>query len=199
MAVQIKDFVRNFPVCAQTNLNSQHSNALLQPIEVNEPFVFWAIDYIGPLPETARGNKQSLVVMDHFIRWCEVFPTQNQRASTVVDILCNRVLSRFGPPTIIHSGQGRIFESKLMQEVCSLMGIHKSRTNAYHPQCDGQVERQNRTLQEMLAARDAFTHGPTGPGPRGPLKFSDLGGPEQNFEKPVNYKSPYKLTLRPCP
>ena len=32
------------------------------------------------------------------------------------------------------------------------MGIHKSRTTANHPQCDGQVERQNRTLQEMLAA-----------------------------------------------
>ena len=45
--------------------------------------------------------------------------------------------------------------------------------------------------------RDAFTHGPTGPGPRGPLKFLDLGGPEQNFEKPVNYKPPYKLTLQP--
>ena len=39
-----------------------------------------------------------------------------------------------------------------MQEVCSLMGIHKSRATAYHPQCDGQVERQNHTLQEMLAA-----------------------------------------------
>ena len=48
-------------------------------------------------------------------------------------------------------------------------------------------------------ARDAFTHGPTGPGPRGSLKFLDLGGPEQNFEKPVNSKSPYKLTLQPCP
>ena len=70
----------------------------------------------------------------------------------MADILVNRVFSRFGPPTIIHSDQGRNFESNLMQEVCSLMGIHKSRTTAYHPQRDGQVERQNRTLQEMLAA-----------------------------------------------
>ena len=49
------------------------------------------------------------------------------------------------------------------------------------------------------ATRDAFTHGSTGPRPRGPLKFLDLGGPEQNFDKPVNFKSTYKLTLRPCP
>jgi len=37
-----------------------------------------------------------------------------------------------------------------MQEVCWLMGVHKSRTSAYHPQCNGLVERQNRTLQDML-------------------------------------------------
>ena len=34
---------------------------------------------------------------------------------------------------------------------------------------------------------DAFTHGPTGPGPRGPLKILQLGGPEQKFEKPMNF------------
>ena len=39
-----------------------------------------------------------------------------------------------------------------MHEVCDVMGITKTRTTAYHPQCDGQVERQNRTLQDMLAA-----------------------------------------------
>lgn len=152
MSVQIKDFVRSCEICARTKLNYQSNRAPLQSIEVNEPFVFWAMDYMGPLPETVRGNKHLLVVMDHFTKWCEVFPTKDQRAHTVAEILVNRVFSRFGPPTIIHSDQGRNFESNLMHEICSLMGIHKSRTTAYHPQCDGQVERQNRTLQEMLAA-----------------------------------------------
>ena len=152
MAIQIKDFVRNCQVCAQSKLNCHNEKAPLQPTGVNEPFVFWAMDYMGPLPETSRGNKHLLVVMDHFTKWCEVFPTADQKASTVAEILVNRVFSRFGPPTIIHLDQGRNFESNLMQEVCSLMGIHKSRTTAYHPQCDGQVERQNRTLQEMFAA-----------------------------------------------
>ena len=31
------------------------------------------------------------------------------------------------------------------------MGIQKTRTTAYHPQGDGQIERQNRTLQEILS------------------------------------------------
>ena len=38
-----------------------------------------------------------------------------------------------------------------MHEICKLLNISKSRTTAYHPQCDGLVERFNRTLQDMLA------------------------------------------------
>ena len=107
---------------------------------------------MGPLPETARGNRHLLVVMDHFTKWCEVFPTKDQKAYTVAQILVSRIFSRFGPPHVIHSDHGRNFQSNLMQEVCQLMGIHKSRTTVYHPQCDGLVERQNRTLQNILAA-----------------------------------------------
>lgn len=107
---------------------------------------------MGPLPETVHGNKHLLVVMDHFTKWCEVFPTKDQKASTVAEILVNRVFSRFGPPTIIHSDQGRNFESNLMHEICQLMGVHKSRTTAYHHQRDGLVERQNRTLQDNISS-----------------------------------------------
>ncbi len=37
-----------------------------------------------------------------------------------------------------------------MQEVCELLGIKKLNTTAYHPQCDGMVERFNRTLKTMI-------------------------------------------------
>ena len=152
MTTQISEFVKSCVTCAQNKLSPGHQKAPLQSIDVNEPFVFWAMDYMGPLPETSRGNKHLLVVMDHFTKWCEAFPTKDQKASTVADLLVSRLFSRFGPPTVLHSDQGRKFESNLMQEVCNLMGIHKSRTTAYHPQCDGLVERQNRTLQDMLSA-----------------------------------------------
>ena len=40
-----------------------------------------------------------------------------------------------------------------MEEVYSLLGVHKTNTTAYHPQTDGFVERFNRTLINMLAKK----------------------------------------------
>ena len=107
---------------------------------------------MGPLPETSRRNKQILVIVDHFTKWCEAFATPDQKASTVAPILVSRIFSRFGPPAVVHSDQGRNFESTLLHEICNFMGITKTRTTSYHPQCDGQTERQNRTIQAMLSA-----------------------------------------------
>jgi hypothetical protein len=70
----------------------------------------------------------------------------------VADILCTEFFSLFGCPTQLHSDQGRNFESELFAEVCRLLGVDKTRTTAYRPQSDGQVERFNRTIQQMLRA-----------------------------------------------
>ena len=151
MIDSITNFVQNCPACSQGKHDSKQTRAPLQPIQVSEPFVFWAIDYMGPISETARGNKHILVMMDHFTKWCEAFPTKDQKAATVANTLVSRVFSRFGPPTVIHSDQGRNFDSTLMHEIYNIMGVKKSRTTAYHPQGDGLVERQNRTLQDILS------------------------------------------------
>ena len=155
MRESVENYIRQCDICAKRKAPAPTANngtAPLQSFQVSEPFTCWALDYMGPLPETHRGNKHILVLMDHFTKWCEAFPTPDQKASTVAKILVDRVFSRFGPPVVLHSDQGTNFESTLMHKVCDVMGITNTRTTAYHPQCDGQVERQNRTLQDMLAA-----------------------------------------------
>ena len=62
-------------------------------------------------------------------------------------------MCRFGVPRELHSDQGTNFESKVMAEVCKLLDIEKTRTTPLHPQSDGQVERYNRTLVEMLQGK----------------------------------------------
>ena len=53
---------------------------------------------------------------------------------------------------MIHTDQGVQFESNLFQEVCRLLQIQKTRTTPYHPQSDGMIERNNRTILTMLSA-----------------------------------------------
>ena len=58
---------------------------------------------------------------------------------------------QFGVPDVLHTDQGRNFESALLKEVCQLLGVVKTRTTPYHPQSDGLVERFNRTLLNLLS------------------------------------------------
>ena len=114
---------------------------------------------MGPLPQTCCGNKHILVVVDHFTKWCEAFATPDQKASTVAPLLVSYIFSHFGPLAVLHSDQGHNFESTLLHEICNFMGITKTRNTSYHPQCDGQTERQNQTIQAMLSAFASGTCG----------------------------------------
>lgn len=110
-----------------------------------------AIDILGELPTTERGNKYILVIGDYFTKWTECHAMPNMETKTIANILIYEVISRFGVPNFIHSDQGRQFESQIFAEICKLLQINKTRTTAYHPQSDGMVERFNKTLVTMLS------------------------------------------------
>lgn len=110
-----------------------------------------AVDILGPLPKSDKGNQYVLVAMDYFTRWAEAYAIPNQEAITVANKISDEMFCRFSVPEQLHSDQGRQFESELVQEVCKLFQIRKTRTTPYHPQGDGLVERFNRTLLSMLS------------------------------------------------
>ena len=66
-------------------------------------------------------------------------------------ILMDGMIYRYGVPQQLHSDQGSNLNAEVNQKLCHLHGIERTRTTAYHPQGNGQVERFNRTVEAMLA------------------------------------------------
>ena len=147
----VREWCRTCSTCATRKTQVPKQRAPLQTIQVGYPMQIVATDIMGPLPESEAGNSYILVVGDYFTRWMEAFPLPDQESKTVAHKLVDEVFCRFSPPEQLHSDQGKQFESGLVHEICRILNIQKSRTTAYHPQCDGLVERFNRTLQDMLA------------------------------------------------
>ena len=152
MKSSVQSCIGSCKKCIESKTSSARHQAPLQPMVISAPFTFWAMDYLGPLPETARGNKHKLVVGDHCTKWCEAFLTQDQKVQTVANILVLRLFSHFGPPQILHSDQGTNFESNLIKRVLGASPSYTYVTSWVFRKLDGQIERQNRTLQEILSA-----------------------------------------------
>ena len=140
-------------ICGSKKTWGKKRRSPLKQYVVGAPMERIAIDILGPLPETPRKNKFILVVSDYFTKWTESYPIPNQEAATVAEKLVSEFICRFGVPRELHSDQGTNFESKVFGEICKLLDIQKTRTTPLHPQSDGQVERFNRTLVEMLRGK----------------------------------------------
>ena len=110
------------------------------------------IDLLGPFPESQLGNKYVFMVVDQFTKWVDCYPLPDQGARSVARAFVDNFISRFGSPCIIHSDQGRQFESDLFTALCTLLEVTKTRTTGYHPSGNGQVERYNRTLMSLIRA-----------------------------------------------
>ena len=116
-----------------------------------EPLQRIAMDVLGPLPMSYRGNRYILVVEDYFTKWVEAYALPDQEATTVARTLVNEFVARYGVPLELHSDQGPNFESKVCCALWDLLGIKKTRTTPLHPQGDGMVERWNRTVLDLLS------------------------------------------------
>jgi hypothetical protein len=147
----VRLYIAGCELCSKRKSDNVTKCAPMKVVHSGYPLERIATDILGELPLTKKGNKYILVVADYYSKWTESFGMPNMEASTVAKIIVEEVICRIGTPAVIHSDQGRQFESKLFSEMCSLLGIRKTHTTPYHPQSDGMVERFNRTLTTMLS------------------------------------------------
>jgi len=98
-----------------------------------------AVDLLGPMLMTVRGNNWILVLTDHFTRWADALAISDASAPTVARAFDQQVFCYFGLPEQIHSDQGAQFQSQVMSDLCKTWGVNQSRTTPYHPQGYGVV------------------------------------------------------------
>ena len=88
--------------CASRKPPPAKLRAPLQLDPAVRPLQRVAMDIMGPLPETSRGNKYILVIADYFTKWSEAYPIPNMEAITVAKCLVNEFICRFGVPEQLH-------------------------------------------------------------------------------------------------
>ena len=93
------------------------------------------------------------MMCDQFTKWLECAAIPDQSAEKVAKHFLERFITTFGCPLEVHSDQGSNFQLNLFQAMCGALKIAKTRTTPYRPCSNGQVERQNRTVLQMICCR----------------------------------------------
>ena len=147
-----EDVIKHIRICTICEARKNPPRAAREKLGqyvVGEPLERVAIDFLGPLSRTEKGNKYVVIISDYFTRWIEAYTIKNQEAITIAKVFVEEFISRYGVPLQVHTDQGRQFESILFQDLCKMLQIEKTRTTPFNPKSDGLVERFNRTLEHM--------------------------------------------------
>ncbi|KII60313.1 Retrovirus-related Pol polyprotein [Thelohanellus kitauei] len=116
-----------------------------------QPMERVAIDIIGPMITSSRGNKYILTIMEYFTKFAVAVTLSNIDANSVSNAFINNYIHIFGVPSVLYTDQGANVDGGLMKSVCISLNIHETRTTIYHPQSDGLVERFNKALINMIS------------------------------------------------
>ena len=68
-----------------------------------------AMDIVGPLPKTERGNEYILTLQDQLMKFCMGIPLPDQTSETIAEAFIDRFICVLGAPKAILIDQGRNF------------------------------------------------------------------------------------------
>ncbi|KAL0561078.1 hypothetical protein IC582_001496 [Cucumis melo] len=154
MKREVAEFVSKCLVCQQVKAPRQKPAGLLQPLSIPEwkwENVF--MDFITGLPRTLRGFTVIWVVVDRLTKSAHFVPGKSTyTASKWAQLYMSEIVRLHGVPVSIVSDRDARFTSKFWKGLHTAMGTRLDFSTAFHPQTDGQIERLNQVLEDMLRA-----------------------------------------------
>ena len=111
------------------------------------------MDFIVGLSRTQKGYDSIWVVVDRLAKSAHFLPVKTlYPAKKYAELYMDRILCLHGVPKTIISDRGTQFVARFWEQLHASLGTHLIRSSAYHPQIDGQTERINQILEDMLHA-----------------------------------------------
>jgi hypothetical protein len=129
----------------QTHLPAQ----ALQTIPITWLFAVWGLDLVGPLQKAPEGYTHLLVAIDKFSKWIEVRPLISIGSEQAVAFFTN-IIHRFGVPYSIITNNDTQFTRKKFLDLCEDHHICVDWAAVAHPMTNGQVERANGMILQVL-------------------------------------------------
>lgn len=127
----------------------QVASRLSRPLIANEPKERYQVDFIilKDLSRYNSGYKYILVLMDIFSKYTLLWPTKTRQASSITEGLMT-MFNAMGTPSILQGDNEFNFRELLDMAERGCFTVVNSK--AYNPESQGQVERQNRTIKNIL-------------------------------------------------
>ncbi|KAL0551924.1 hypothetical protein IC582_011017 [Cucumis melo] len=154
MKREVAEFVSRCLVCQQVKAPRKKPAGLLQPLSIPE----WkwenvSMDFITGLPRTLRGFTVIWVMVDRLTKSAHFVPGKSTyTASKWAQLYMSEIVRLHGVPVSIVSDRDARFTSKFWKGLQTAMGTRLDFSTAFHPQTDGQTERLNQVLEDMLRA-----------------------------------------------
>ena len=154
MKREIAQYVSECDTCQRIKVSHLKSAGALQPLSV--PSWKWddiSMDFIVGLPNTSRHHDSIWVIVDRLTKVAHFLPVHTtDKAQKYAELYIDRIVCLHGLPRTIVSDRGAQFVARFWEQLQESLGTKLIRSSAYHPQTDGQTERVNQILEDMLRA-----------------------------------------------
>jgi RNase H-like domain found in reverse transcriptase/Reverse transcriptase (RNA-dependent DNA polymerase)/Integrase zinc binding domain/Chromo (CHRromatin Organisation MOdifier) domain len=151
----VEEYVKSCPECQFSHAKRHRPYGELVSLEPpSGPWEDLSMDFITDLPSSKKGDSvynAILVIVDRFTKMALYIPTVKTVTSEILaELYMEHVVSKYGVPKSVVSDRGSQFTSLLWEEFALALKMRRRLSTAYHPQTDGQTERQNQTLEAYL-------------------------------------------------